>query len=303
LGANTPTNITLIDHLFGFDKNNTNMVLSKLNNYNKNIVLTYHQVLSEDILNKFPMLDIQFSSKLQYNLNLRHFHSYNTHPKVCFKNLLCSFNGSEHVGRQLLTSVLHKFGLFNKEYSTKNFKYEKSHINEHLQHLDLTNTQQQLYAKFLTGDSTFLNNIYSHGHVQYRHSENIYNLEGKLTESFVHVVSETLATSYHPFVTEKFLYSVVTRGLFLTHGQPKWHKHVNEHYGFKLYDKIFNYSFDDIENPFERMITMVEMVSKFSNLSVDDWNDLYQMEIDTIEYNYDHYFSKKYLDYLKRYEN
>jgi len=37
-------------------------------------------------------------------------------------------------------------------------------------------------------------------------------------------------------------------------------------------------------------------------LSVDDWNDLYQMESDTIEYNYDHYFSNGYLKQMRKYE-
>jgi hypothetical protein len=30
-------------------------------------------------------------------------------------------------------------------------------------------------------------------------------------------------------------------------------------------------------------------------LSVEDWQDLYLLEHDAIEYNYDHYFSKNYL--------
>jgi len=45
------------------------------------------------------------------------------------------------------------------------------------------------------------------------------------------------------------------------------------------------------------------MISKFKNLSVDDWRDLYLLEQDTIEYNYDHYFSKKYLKKLEKYKN
>ena len=64
------------------------------------------------------------------------------------------------------------------------------------------------------------------------HAANIYNLENKLTQSFLHIVSETMATSYHPFITEKSLYSIITRGLFLTWGQPRWHAQF-EKYGFK----------------------------------------------------------------------
>jgi hypothetical protein len=303
LDATIPSEVTFTDHLEGFSKNNTSRVLSEANDYNKNILVTYHQILSNDILSKVPMLDIRFSSVLQDELNLCHFHPYRVHPKVSFKNLLCSFNGSGHVSRQLLTSALRKFGLFNDNYSTKNFKYTKEHIDGHLSNLDLSKVQQQLYMKFLTDDTTFLNNVYSHGHVQYNHPTNIYNLEGELTGSFIHVVSETMATSYYPFITEKFLYSVVTRGLFLTYGQPKWHEHITSYYGFKRYDKIFDYSFDDILNPVERLVKLLETVRKFDALSTADWHDLYLMEYDTIEYNYDHYFSKRYMEHLKKYEN
>jgi len=42
------------------------------------------------------------------------------------------------------------------------------------------------------------------------------------------------------------------------------------------------------------------MISKFSKLSVHDWHDLYQMESDAIEYNYNHYFSGDYLKHLEK---
>jgi hypothetical protein len=44
------------------------------------------------------------------------------------------------------------------------------------------------------------------------------------------------------------------------------------------------------------------MISKFSVLSKDDWHDLYLLQQDEIEYNYDHYFSGNYLTHLKTYE-
>ena len=111
-----------------------------------------------------------------------------------------------------------------------------------------------------------------------------------------------MATSYYPFVTEKFLYSVATRGLFLSYAQPGWHEHLEKYYGFKRYTKLFDYRFDTIENPIERLVELMSMISKFSVLSLDDWRDLYLLEQDTIEYNYDHYFSRRYLDTLKLYE-
>jgi len=73
---------------------------------------------------------------------------------------------------------------------------------------------------------------------------------------------------------------------------------LSTYYGFKQYNKIFDYSFDEIKNPVKRLIRLMEMISKFAYLSVDDWHDLYNMETDTIEYNYDHYYSKGYLKKL-----
>ena len=258
----------------------------------------------DDILSeKYNLLDISFSPTLKDDVDLCHFHNYTTHPTKCFKNFLCSFNGSDHVGRQLLTSILHKFNLFNPTYSSKNFTSNMDDVHGHLVNLNLTANQQKLYYRFFVNDLDFLSNVCSFGHVQYDHANNIYNLETKITESFVHIVSETMSTSYYPFVTEKFLYSIVTRGLFVANAQPNWHSHVEKYYGFKKYNKIFDYSFDSIQNPIERIIKMMEMVLKFSKLSIHDWDDLYLMEQDTIEYNYDHYFSKRYMEHLKKYEN
>jgi hypothetical protein len=107
-----------------------------------------------------------------------------------------------------------------------------------------------------------------------------------------------MSTSYYPFVTEKFLYSVVTRGLFLSYAQPGWHNHLENYYGFKKYDKIFDYSFDTVECPIDRLLTLMSILSKFSILSKADLHDLYLMEHDTIEYNYNNYFSNAYLERL-----
>ena len=115
----------------------------------------------------------------------------------------------------------------------------------------------------------------------------------------MHVVSETMATSHHPFITEKFLYSVVTRGLFVAWAQPRWHEHLETYYGFKLYKNLFDYEFDKIHNPIKRLVALMSMLAKFSKLTRFEWHDLYLLEMDAIEYNYQHYFSRQYLECLK----
>jgi hypothetical protein len=159
--------------------------------------------------------------------------------------------------------------------------------------MDYTHNQsQQFYRKFFITDNCqdFFNTVCSFGHVRFDHGFNIYNLEKQLTQSFLHVASETMATSYYPFVSEKFLYSVVTRGLFLSYAQPGWHDHLEKYYGFRLYHKLFDYRFDAIQNPVKRLVELMSMISKFSVLSPNDWKDLYSLEQDSIEYNHNHYF-------------
>ena len=298
LGFTQDEPLTLIDHLGGFDANFKNRLLDIfLKNNCKNQIYTQYQI---DFLklSHYNTLNIKNYAELQNRINLKHFVNYTIHPTLNYKNFICSFNGSSHVSRKLLVSILSKFGYFNNDYCSKNFKYAVETLDGHVQDcIDNVN----FYRKFfISADSKmFFQSVNSFGHVRYDHNKNIYNLEYKLTESFLHIVSETMATSYYPYVTEKFLYSIVTRGLFLAYAQPGWHSHLEKYYGFKRYTKLFDYRFDDIQNPIERLVELITMISKFSCLSPAEWTDLYEIEQDTIEYNYDHYFSGVYLTKLK----
>jgi hypothetical protein len=301
-----PNLLILQDHLGGFFQDSSNAILDHLNKIastqEKTLSIVYHEILNNTVSVHYPNLEIKFDPGFQDRCNLNSFHKYNTHPEINFKNFVCSFNGSDHVGRKLLVAILEKFGYFINNYCSKNFSHTANKLDGHI--YDYVSDDIKFYRKFFISDNSkdFFQSINSFGHVQYQHDQNIYTLENKLTESFLHIVSETMATSYYPFVTEKFLYSVVTRGLFLAYAQPGWHAHVEKYYGFNRYTKLFDYGFDTIQNPVERLVELVTMVSKFSVLSEHDWHDLYLIEQDTIEFNYDHYFSKDYLKCLEPYE-
>jgi len=301
-----PADINISDHLNGFTRDGYNNIFNILNTLaaqqNSKITVTYHNIIDKTIKTLYPNLILKFSADAQDYLNLAFFKEYLGHPKVQYKNFLCSFNGSNHESRQLLTACLFKMGMFDPLYSSKNFTNTIDEIDGLVSgHTD----NERLYRKFFTSSnsSEFFQTVYSFGHERYKHGENIRSLENKLTESFIHIVSETVATSYIPFVTEKFLYSIVTRGLFLAYAQPGWHGHVEEYYGFKKYNKLFDYKFDSIRYPIERLVELVTMISKFQNLSYDELYDLYLLEIDTINYNYNHYYSGDYLKKLKEYDD
>jgi hypothetical protein len=299
---NNGKKILLVDHLNGFDNNHNNQILTQLNENVQGHCKVWHvQILDELVKSRYSNLDIGFDFQFQHKRLWESFKTYIRHPRVEYNNFICSFNGSDHVSRKLLVAILRRFGYFNSDYCSKNFVFTVDKLDGHIH--DYVSDRDNFYRKFFIANNSevFFNTVNSFGHVRCHHKNNIYNLESKLTQSFLHIVSETMATSHVPFVTEKFLYSVVTRGLFLSYAQPGWHNHVEQYYGFKQYTKLFDYQFDAIQNPIERLVELITMVSKFSMLSPDDWRDLYQLESDTIEYNYDHYFGGGYLKLLQNY--
>ena len=291
----TPGRYHLRDHGGGFDPNLRNQYLDSLQSSGH--VTTEYQIDSL-IQKNYPHLEFGFDVDFKKDL-LGKLESYSTHPDRNFKNFLCSFNGSDHVSRKLLTAALHSRGWFAPGFCTKNFVFELDRLDGHIS--DYVGSDSRLYRKFFLQRNIeqFASQVYAIDSDKYDHARNVLTLEHALTQSFLHIVTESLATSYYPFVTEKFLYSVVTRGLFLAYAQPGWHYHLEHYYGFQKYRKIFDYRFDQIQNPVERLIELMSMISKFSVLSSDDWQDLYEMESDTIEHNYDHYFSGQYLKMLE----
>ena len=282
--------------MYGFTSDFRNIYLDFINNNSSTVCTVGHdQIFPSQVKKNYSKINFRFDFP---EFLLGRFRHYRQHPPLDYKNFICSFNGAPHVGRKFLVSCLHRLGWFDSEFSSKNFVFLSDTLDGHLQ--DYVKNVD-FYKKFFIGPDSdnFFQTEYSFDYVRFDHDINISNLENQITQSFLHLVSETIATSYCPFVTEKFLYSIVTRGLFLAYAQPGWHDHVEKYYGFKKYTKLFDYGFDSIQNPVVRLVELMCMISKFSTLSSDDWKDLYLLEQDTIEYNYDHYFSQNYLKHLQ----
>jgi hypothetical protein len=304
-----PREFIIGDHMGGFLLNGYNIYLDKLNQYamvnnflyNINVDEFYSSVIKDRYSNLNFVYSVESFNRYR---KFQKFQNYNIHPEINYKNFICSFNGTEHVSRKLLLAVIQKFGWYNTEYCSKNITFTVSELDGHIS--NYTSNQAQLYRKFFISDNSLdffqsVNRINATGYNRIDHAKNIQILETPLTQSFIHLVSETMATSYVPFVTEKFLYSVVTRGLFVAYAPPGWHAHLEHYYGFKPYSNIFDYRFDTIQNPVERLVELMCMLSKFSCLSRDDWQNLYEMEVDTIEYNYDWYHGGHYLKHMEQF--
>lgn len=299
--------IVLEDHLGGFDQDFFNPILDQVVTYalDNNISdITTSYILNDQVKTRYPGINFYFDIAQIGAFGWETMNRYNTHPEIKYETFISSFNGSGHVSRKLLVACLNKFGWFDPKYNSKNFIYSNDEIDGHIK--DYVPYQESFYRKFFIDYSDdFHEQIYTLGPWNKVDKFKLYIVEflnTVTTRSFLHIVSETMATNYHPWVTEKALYGIITRGLFLAYAQPNYHAEFETHFGFKKYDKLFDYSFDKIRNPVERLLNLLSMICKFSKLSKTDWYDLYEMEKHTIEYNYDHYFSKDYLKFLKKYQ-
>jgi hypothetical protein len=300
---NKISHVTILDHMGGVDLNGCCPVLDRLQAQacNRKITVESEYIFNQQVRHQYPNFDFKFSL-IEHDRILSTLQSCTIHSELTFKNFLCSFNGFPHVSRKLLVSILNKYKLFNQQYCSKNFKFTSDVVDGHVQ--DYVGEHERFFNKFFTNSEEFNQMVINFDYSQpYNDKKNLGNLESKITDSFVHLVSDTMATSYHPFYGEKFLFSVVTKGLFVAYGNPGWHSALETHYGFRPYRKLFDYRFDSIVNPVERLVELVTMLSKFSTLTSDEWRDLYLLEQDTIEYNYNHYFSRDYVRCLEKAAN
>lgn len=297
--------VVIRDHLGGFTADFKNDILSELNAQSKlqNKILEVHTeyIFNDAVRNLYPNLNLRFNLDIHKRW-INQFRNYKHHPSRLFSNFLCSFNGSEHVSRKLLIAILKKFNWCVPGYCTKNFKFTVDNLDGHI--TNFVGERDKILRKFFISDKSedFFQSTFGIEYTEnlYTHYLNIKTLEKPLTESFVHLVSETKAESYYPFYGEKIFYSIVTRGLFVAYAQPNFHSMLESYYGFRLYTKIFDYAFDQIQNPVDRLIGLISMLAKFQYLTAADWADLYNVEKETIDYNYNHYHSGGYLTYLRQ---
>jgi len=185
---NDTPHVIIRDHMGGFNAERRSSVLDNIGSDRK-ITLATEYIFDNSVKQNYQNLNFYYDRHLWINNNfINDFVEYTVHPKLNFKNFVCSFNGSPHISRKLLTAILYKFCWFNKNYCSKNFSHSTDILDGHIR--DYVNDHNRYYRKFFIGKNSedFFQTINSFGHVRFDHKQNIYNLESKLTESFLHIV-------------------------------------------------------------------------------------------------------------------
>ena len=307
--------IWLIDHFGGFDSDYNNWLLDT---FDPGTTILSEYLLPEHVKSKYSDLNILFHANLMIYCNhFGKFVFYAANNTLDHKlqldrtNFLSSFNMSYYPERQQLVAWLHELGWFNDNFCSKYFAIDqdtvdvKSLYSKYIGYdydcLSKTIARNYFYCKIVQFDNNVQTPLDQQLATVADYLNNLTTLAKKNKKSFVNLVSETHPGHYVPFPTEKFLYPVVHKTLWVAHAQPGYHKFLNDFMGFRMY-QCFDYEFDQELNSVDRIGKITQMLKKFSTMTQDEWHSIYEQEKDTIEFNFEHVASGKFIKHLQQFD-
>ncbi len=117
-----------------------------------------------------------------------------------------------------------------------------------------------------------------------------------LMESFVYVVTETCFWEKKKHLTEKIFKPIVSKQPFILLGCANNLEYLKS-YGFKTFDKWWDESYDNIQDPVDRLKAVVNLIEQLCKLSDNDIaNILIEME-NVLNYNRALFFSEKFIEF------
>lgn len=294
LDLSTTKSVRIFDHMRAFDRLGQNEVLGRLNDMARNqqnrLIVVYHQLLPKWVLDQYPYLDIRFDGYQQFVMNFEYFVGRDMKAEEDKINFVSTILGRACHGRQLLCCALDVAGWLDLRYSLKNLSFDLDAPDGFIQETVDKSEEPYYYKKFIREDRRDFYLESQHGEHYFRNSEyfiedSIPRITKTISPSFIHLVSETYASSTVPFVTEKLGFSAILGQLFVAYAQAGWHSMIEEYYGFKLYDEIIDYSFDQEKNPVKRLDMLMNTLAPLSKLSSKEWMGIYKDTQEKREYN------------------
>lgn len=213
------------------------------------------------------------SRRLDYT---KYEHNKFTYPFICMNN-------RAHLHRCVLIDELARQDLINKGLiSWHNFldnasSYKFKHFDEKIRRLN-------------DGFETMLDSLF---------------LPKSYENCFLDVIGE--ATHLCPIMSEKTLKPILLKKPFLTLSCKHYYRHVQD-LGFVLYDEVFDYSFDDVDDITLRAKLFVDNIQKIIGM---DYDKLYKQLLPKLIYNMENVLRlkqdinsipeiiKEYVSYLK----
>lgn len=188
-----------------------------------------------------------------------------------FDKLYLNYNNKARYHRCLMMDELFHHDLFNDGINSWNMLVEESGV------FDILIIESQLGYNFKYWKEERINvdgyKIKERGFAD-EYTDMILN-----PGSFMNLVCES--SKAVPFVTEKTYRPILIEHPFLCFGAKNQNKELLK-YGFKLYDEIFDYSFDSLDNVHERALGVIQ---NLKNIKGKNYYELYDMILPKIKWN------------------
>lgn len=182
--------------------------------------------------------------------------------------LFCLLNGNAHCYRCLTMDLLCRDNLLDKGYiSWYDFNCPKGYTFKHWTPTKLTIDE-------------------------FNNSRNLFTVPPEYSRAFVNIVSESNMIPY--FLTEKTTKPLFLKKPFLVISKEGFHTKFLVELGFKLYDEIFDYSFDAITDQDSRVEAVVQEIKRFENYSIAQLQELTAQIGHKLEFNQKHLTSLMY---------
>jgi hypothetical protein len=295
--------VGLIDQHGGCD------YLQRLQDVGRPLRLYSHYVFNDQVRRRYPNIDFRIDlhspyRSMQYNENL--LRSRDVPTNKSWETFAMTLVGSDREARQFLTAAMWKWGWFDPNTSTKNFKFSTDRLDGNIMRLtaDLPE-HDRVCRKFIMTDGNdeaerFYQTIYSD---EYNdpgdHCELIKSASLRINRAFLHLVAEVDTLSYHPVVGEKSMFPIVCKAIWASYASLQFHHHLESVWGFRLFRRLFDYDFDLEPHPVLRLVKLMSMLARYRHLTAHEWHDLYLLEQDTIEHNHDWYYSRSWIKKLE----
>jgi hypothetical protein len=179
--------------------------------------------------------------------------------------LFCLLNGNAHRHRCLTMDLLCRDNLLDKGYiSWYDFKNPENYEFKYWQ------------PTALTLDT-------------FSRARNLFTVPSEYARAFVNIVSESNMSPY--FFTEKTTKPLYYKKPFLVISKEGYHTKMLVELGFKLYDEVFDYSFDTIEDYTLRTEHLIQQIKKLENYSNEQLEDITRQIEHKLEFNRLHLLS------------
>jgi hypothetical protein len=120
-------------------------------------------------------------------------------------------------------------------------------------------------------------------------------------QAFLQIVTETVFDYPVVSFTEKTFKPIVNKRPFVMLGAPGSIDRIQS-LGFKTFNKFWSEDYDNIQDPEQRLLAVVDIVDNISSMSINELQDLCISMEDVLNYNFNHYVNNFKNNELKKLE-